>query len=69
MLSANLSPTTTAKILEDGANLESTIKDATVTLQVNGGAVAAVPYVDSFGYLLLGNSLGPSRMRSKSATP
>lgn len=37
MLSEKLSPTTTAEILEDGADFGSAIKDATVTLQLNGG--------------------------------
>lgn len=58
MLSEHLSPTTTVDILEDGADLESSIKDATVTLQLNGGTPTQVPYVDSFGYLLSGNISG-----------
>jgi hypothetical protein len=52
MLSDDLGSTTTVDILEDGADLNSSVKDATVTLQLNGGAPAEVPYVDSFGYLL-----------------
>jgi len=58
MLSEDLSPTTTVDILEDGSNLASAIKDATVTLQLNGGAPTPVPYVQSFGYLQSGNISG-----------
>lgn len=58
MLSDDLGPMTTVNILEDGADLGSSIKDATVTLQLNGGTATPVPYVDSFGYLLTGNISG-----------
>jgi hypothetical protein len=58
MLSETLSPTATVDILEDGADLGSTIKDATVTLQLNGGTPTPVPYIASFGFLLSGNISG-----------
>lgn len=58
MLSEGLSPTTTVDILEDGANLGSSIKDAMVMLQLNGGTPTTVPYVEGFGYLLTGNISG-----------
>jgi hypothetical protein len=58
MLSENLEPTTTVNILEDGSDINSSVKDATITLQLNGGSPTEVPYVDNFGYLQSGNISG-----------
>jgi hypothetical protein len=58
MLSDSLGSTATVTILEDGADYGSTVKDATVTLQLNGGSPTQVPYVDSFGYHLGGDISG-----------
>jgi hypothetical protein len=58
MLSDNLEPTTTVSILEDGSDINSSVKDATITLQLNAGTATQVPYVDSFGYLQSGNISG-----------
>jgi len=58
MLSDSLGSTATVTILEDGADYGSTVKDATVTLQMNSGSPTQVPYVDSFGYHLGGDISG-----------
>lgn len=58
MLSEDLRPTTTVNILEDGSDINSSVKDATVTLQLNSGTPTQVPYVESFGYLLVGDISG-----------
>jgi hypothetical protein len=58
MLSDDLGPTATVHVLEDGADPDSTVKDATVTLQLNGGAPTQMPYVESFGYHLTGDISG-----------
>ena len=60
MLSDSLGPTATVDVLEDGADPDSKVKDATVTVQLNGGAPTQVPYVDSFGFYHLSGDISGS---------